>query len=82
MLFLGSPRNGIATKINNECTSRSEIIFVSYPVDLRECMKHERRVTIKNNTMILSTTKIANQSLNNTLMLSGWLLHELRQLYC
>ena len=43
-------------------------------------MKHEWKVTIKNNIVVQSTIKIAEQLLNNTLMLNGWLVHELRQL--
>ena len=43
-------------------------------------MKHEWRVTIKNNTMAQSTIEIVEQSVTNILMLSGWLVHELRQL--
>ena len=43
-------------------------------------MKHEWKVTIKSNTMVQSTTKIAEQPLNNTPMLSGWLVDELGQL--
>ena len=37
-------------------------------------------MTVKNNTVVQSTTKIEEQSLNSTLMLSGWLVHELRQI--
>ena len=80
MLFLKAPINGIVTKINNEFTSRREIIFVAYPIGIRECMKHEWKVTIKNNTMVQSSTEIAEQLLNNTPMINGWLMHELRQL--
>ena len=79
-LFLRAPRNEIATKINNECTSRGEIIFVACLIGLRECKKHEWKVTIKNNNVVQSTIKIVEKPLNNTPMLSGWLVHELRQI--
>ena len=78
MLFLRAPRNEIETKINNEYTSRGEIVFVACLIGIKECMKKEWRVTKKNNTVVQSTTEIAEQPLNNTLMLSGWLVHELR----
>ena len=65
-LFLRTLRNGIATKINNECTNIGEIIFVVYPNSIKECMKHELRVTLKNNSVVQSTIEIAEQPLNNT----------------
>ena len=80
MLFLKPLRNGITTKINNECTTRGEIIFIACPIGIRECMKHKWKVTIKNNTMVQSTTEIAEQPLNNIPMFNCWLVHELRQL--
>ena len=79
-MFLRAPGNGIGTKINNECASRGEVIFVACLIGIRDCMKHEWRVIVKNNIMVQSTIEIEKQPLNNTPLLNGWLVHELRQL--
>lgn len=65
-MFLGTPRDGVATKINNV-------------ISIRESMKIKSGVPMEKNTLINGSTKIPKESFGHMPMISGWTMHKLRK---